>query len=86
LRYAGAEMVRALALLLVVTATAALAAPCPRGAFTGKVTMVRDGDTIVVGTMPIRLNGLAAPEWDKPGGEAATRANGRAGRGPHAPL
>jgi micrococcal nuclease len=24
--------------------------------------------------MPIRLNGLAAPEGDEPGGEAATRA------------
>ena len=24
--------------------------------------------------MPIRLNGLAAPEWDEPGGQAATRA------------
>ena len=35
---------------------------------------MRDGDTIVVGTKPIRLNGLAAPEGDEPGGDVATRA------------
>jgi micrococcal nuclease len=63
-----------LVLALLVTATAAAAAPCPRGTLTGEVTFVRDGDTIVVGSMPIRLNGLAAPDGDEPGGEAATRA------------
>jgi micrococcal nuclease len=52
----------------------ATAAPCPRGTLTGEVTFVRDGDTIVVGSMPIRLNGLAAPEGDEPGGREATRA------------
>jgi micrococcal nuclease len=66
-------MRRLLALALIGTATAA-AAPCPRGTLTGEVTFVRDGDTIVVGSMPIRLNGLAAPEGDEPGGAAATRA------------
>jgi micrococcal nuclease len=50
------------------------AANCPRGTLTGQVTYVRDGDTIVVGSMPIRLNGLAAPEGDEPGGAAATQA------------
>jgi endonuclease YncB( thermonuclease family) len=35
---------------------------------------VRDGDTIEVGGLPIRLQGLAAPEGDEPGGEVATRA------------
>jgi micrococcal nuclease len=40
----------------------------PARHFDRRVTVVRDGDTIVVGTMPIRLNGLAAPEWDEPGG------------------
>lgn len=30
--------------------------------FLGRVTRVRDGDTIVVGDQPIRLNGLHAPE------------------------
>ena len=52
----------------------ATAANCPRGTLTGHVTQVRDGDTIVVGSMPIRLNGLAAPEGDEPGGAAATHA------------
>ena len=63
-----------LAGLLLVTASAAIASPCPRGTLTGQVTFVRDGDTIVVGTMPIRLNGLAAPKGDEPGGDAATQA------------
>jgi micrococcal nuclease len=60
--------------LLLVTATAATAAPCQRGAWTGQVTFVRDGDTIEVRGSPIRLNGLAAPEWDEPGGDAAMAA------------
>ena len=29
---------------------------------TGTVTHVRDGDTIEVGKIPIRLNGVSAPE------------------------
>jgi endonuclease YncB( thermonuclease family) len=53
---------------------AATGAPCPLGTLTGEVTHVRDGDTIVVGSIPIRLNGLAAPEWDEPGGAAAAQA------------
>jgi endonuclease YncB( thermonuclease family) len=72
--------------LLFVTATAASAAPCPRGTLTGEVTHVRDGDTIKVGSMPIRLDGLAAPEGDAPGGAAATRAMVEPARGPHATL
>lgn len=47
---------------------------CARGTLTGKVTHVRDGDTIVVGGMPIRLAGLAAPEGDEPGGAKAIAA------------
>jgi endonuclease YncB( thermonuclease family) len=35
---------------------------------------VRDGDTVEVGGLPIRLSGLAAPEWDEPGGAAARKA------------
>jgi endonuclease YncB( thermonuclease family) len=65
-------MNRSLAFALIpLTATAV--APCPRGSLTGKVTHVRDDDTIVVGTMPIRLNGLAAPEGDEQGGAEATQ-------------
>ena len=58
----------------LLAAPPADAAKCPRGTLTGQVTLVRDGDTIVVGSMPIRLNGLAAPEGDEPGGGAATQA------------
>jgi micrococcal nuclease len=57
----------------VLTAPPADAAKCPRGNLTGQVTYVRDGDTIVLGSMPIRLNGLAAPEGDEAGGAAATQ-------------
>jgi hypothetical protein len=39
-----------------------------------EVTYVRDGGTIELGAMAIRLQGLAAPEWDAPNGEAATDA------------
>ena len=50
------------------------AAKCPRGTLTAVVTHVRDGDTIEVGGTPIRLQGLAAPEGDEPGGDQATTA------------
>jgi micrococcal nuclease len=59
--------------LLLVTGTAT-AAPCPSGSLFGNVTSVRDSDTIVVGNMPIRLNGLATPERDEPGSGAAVDA------------
>jgi endonuclease YncB( thermonuclease family) len=36
---------------------------------TGTVTHVRDGDTIEVSEVPIRLNGVSAPELDEPLGE-----------------
>lgn len=35
---------------------------------------MRDGDTIEVAGVPIRLHGLAAPESGEPGGRAATTA------------
>ena len=35
---------------------------------------MRDGDTIEVGGLPIRLSGLAAPEGDEPGGAGASKA------------
>jgi len=34
----------------------------------GMVNQVRDGDTFVVETTPIRLTGIAAPELSEPGG------------------
>ena len=33
---------------------------------TGAITKVRDGDTIEVGKIPIRLNGVSAPEMNEP--------------------
>lgn len=49
-------------------------ASCSSGPLTGEVTYVRDGDTIEVAGVPIRLGGLAAPESDEPAGRAATVA------------
>ena len=43
-------------------------------ALTGTVTHVRDGDTIEVDDVPIRLEGIAAPELNEPGGQEATTA------------
>lgn len=40
----------------------------------GEVTRIRDGDTIEVDNVPIRLNGLHAPERGDPGGAEATEA------------
>ena len=37
---------------------------CPRESLAAVVTHVRDGDTIEVGSLAIRLQGLAAPEGD----------------------
>ena len=41
------------------------------GKLTGPVTKVRDADTIEVAGVPVRLQGVAAPELDEPGGPAA---------------
>jgi endonuclease YncB( thermonuclease family) len=59
----------------VTLVSPALAVECPRGALTGEVTYVRDGDTIEVGGgMAIRFWGIGAPESDAPGGTEATDA------------
>src|SRR5690606_8535109 len=52
----------------------ATAADCFRGTLTGPVTHVRDGDTIELGSMAIRFEGIAAPEGREPGGDEATEA------------
>jgi hypothetical protein len=44
------------------------------GPLVGEVTHVRDDDTIKVDGLPIRVNGLAAPEHNEPGGPEATAA------------
>ena len=56
-------------LILVVLALPALADDPT--ILTGTVTHVRDGDTILVGKIPIRLNGVSAPELDEPLGSAS---------------
>ena len=38
----------------------------------GTVSHVRDGDTIELGPIAIRLQGIAAPEGNEPGGDIAT--------------
>ena len=52
-----------LALALILIASSALADPTT---LTGTVSKVRDGDTIEVGKIPIRLNGVSAPEMNEP--------------------
>ena len=47
---------------------------CERGPLAGTVSYVRDGDTIELAGRGIRLQGLAAPEGDEPGGAEATAA------------
>jgi endonuclease YncB( thermonuclease family) len=64
------------ALSAVLAATALLAgAPVIAAAedVTGQARVV-DGDTIKVGTLTVRLKGIAAPERDEPGGAEATEA------------
>ena len=48
----------------------------PKPTFTGFVERVADGDSLYLHGQPIqiRLWGLDAPEWDTPGGPAATAA------------
>ena len=49
--------------ILIWTSTDIFADPTT---LTGTVTKVRDGDTIEVGKVPIRLSGVSAPEMNEP--------------------
>jgi endonuclease YncB( thermonuclease family) len=60
--------------LILITAAPEVSARCEPGPHAGPVTHVRDGDTIEVAGLPVRLQGLAAPESDQQGGAEATRA------------
>ncbi len=60
---------KALAVALAIAAAYAPAAAASE--LTDVVTHVRDGDTIEVGSVPIRLNGLHAAELGSPAGERA---------------
>ena len=62
----------------IIAALILLATPVIAGEqITGPVTHIRDGDTIEVAGVPIRLNGVAAPETHEPGGQEATAAMAR---------
>ena len=50
-------------LVLIITSSVSNAEPT---VLTGTVTHVRDGDTIEVGKIPIRLKGVSAPEMREP--------------------
>lgn len=65
----------AAAIAATLTLAAAFAVPAERPAapIAGAVTRVRDGDTIVVGRTPVRLQGVAAPELRQPLGPEARR-------------
>jgi endonuclease YncB( thermonuclease family) len=60
--------------LILLAGPPAKAASCPRGSLTAVVTQVWGGDTIKVGTVPIRLQGLAAPVATEQGHERASVA------------
>ncbi len=61
-------LILAAALLLLPHGQAVAAEACPRATLVGAVTHVRDGDTLEVAGLRARLQGLAAPELDEPGG------------------
>jgi len=72
---AGGMIVRGLAFALaVLPALPADAASCRARVLVGEVTHVRDGDTIEVAGLPIRLSGLAAPELGTRSGRGHARA------------
>ncbi len=56
----------ATALIALVASNAPTIASANPTLLTGNVTKVRDGDTIEVGKIPIRLNGVSAPELQEP--------------------
>ncbi len=60
-------------LVTVVLAVMAARQDARRDTLVGAVTHVRDGNTIEVGEVAIRLNGIAAPALDAPGGRAAQK-------------
>ncbi len=57
-------------LVLIITSSVSNAEPT---VLTGTVTHVRDGDTIEVGKVPIRLNGVSAPELKEPLGQRSKK-------------
>lgn len=60
-RYLGRDR-RCRRMAMLGTLVAALAVPASSDTVSGQITAVRDADTLVVNHIPIRLNGLDAPE------------------------
>jgi micrococcal nuclease len=56
---------------MLAATPAAASEACTAGTVIGRVSYVRDGDSIELGSLAIRLSGLAAPEWGEPGGKEA---------------
>ena len=56
----------ATALIAVVASNVPATKSADPTTLTGKVTKVRDGDTVEIGKIPIRLNGVSAPELKEP--------------------
>jgi micrococcal nuclease len=61
--------------IFAISVVVSLATPvaADQTTLTGTVTKVRDGDTIEVGKIPIRLNGVSAPELKEPLGPQSKR-------------
>ena len=58
--------------LLLVALHAGFDARAENLTLEGVVSHVRDGDTIELGPIAVRLQGIAAPEGNEPGGDIAT--------------
>ena len=58
-------------IVAVLTAAVLMATGAAAADLTGTVNHVRDGDTVEVGGVAVRLNGLHAPELDEAGGPEA---------------
>lgn len=58
-------------LVVFVVAASAWSLPALSSEIQGRIDYVFDGDTISVRGVKVRLNGLHAPEYDEPGGQAA---------------
>lgn len=70
----GALRARLPALLALLLPALLAALPLKADTLLGRATHVRDGDTIEVQGVPIRLKGIAAPELDEKWGRAAKDA------------
>ena len=66
--HGDSAIMRCMRAILLITAIMLAAAPAlaEPTILTGTVSHIRDGDTIEVGKVPVRLNGVSAPELKEP--------------------